>query len=136
MILLYPGKWSNKAGRLLKYSRVYTNKGEPTPFVIARFRHVGCEPAAPSVPLPVATETRKLVRVCGEKIVYGGEAEHLRKYGVPNDAMYQGWIEQATYQLYRQLIPRMAVKTMNNSDGSIVFRAELWIAEGGTNGQE
>ena len=42
--------------------------------------------------------------------------------------MYQGWIKQATYQLYRQLIPRMAVKTINNSDGSMVFRAELWIA--------
>ena len=129
LILFYPGTWNYKAGWLLKYSRIYTNKMTPTPLVIARFRHAGREPAAPPVMPPVATETRKLVRVCGEKTANSGEAEHLRKFGVPDDAMYKGWIEQTKYQLYQQLIPRMVVKTMNNSDGSMTFRAELWIAE-------
>jgi hypothetical protein len=69
--------------------------------------------------------------MCGERTANSGEAEHLRKFGVPDDALYKGWIEQAKYQLYQQLIPRMVVKTMNNSDGSMTFRAELWIAEEG-----
>lgn len=128
MILLYSGKWRCKAGRLLKYSRVYTNKGRPTPLVIARFRHVGREPAALPVMPPVAAETRKLVRVCGQAEISALEFDQAEANETSYHDMFERGISKAKSSLFNELSPKISVIKTMRTDG-ILFSAELWIAE-------
>ena len=129
MIFLFPGKWSCKAGRLLTCSRVFTNRGRPTPIVIARFRHVGHEPGITANIPPVAAETRKLVRVCCERTHDAWHFAQGQELGIARDDLINAAAAGTRNDLWRELSPHISVRHTENPDGGVTFTAELWIAE-------
>ena len=78
-----------------------------------------------------AKETRKLVRICAEANI---SASSLRtSYSTP-EKMMAVTADEARHKLCSNLFLHIPVVRTENADGSLTFRAELWVAEGGPDG--
>ena len=74
------------------------------------------------------TQSRKLVKICGETHIDRRDFDCLAH--MPQDYI-QTFINGTKLQIWEQLILRIPARETINPDGSITIRAELWVAEGG-----
>ena len=73
-------------------------------------------------------QSKNWVKVCGETHIDKQDVYSLSH--MPQE-LIQIFIVGAKTQIWEQLVLRIPVKKTINLDGSITFRAELWVAEGG-----
>lgn len=80
----------------------------------------------------VAGNTRKIVRICGMASYDLDEYAQEKEYGLSSAEFLRRKIYSAKYQVIVSLIDKITVFQEKNPDDSMTIRAELWVAEGGT----
>lgn len=82
----------------------------------------------------ITRETRKLVRVWGEASYDMREYEREKEFGFTYAEIAKQKLYAAKYQVLDALVDKITVHVEENRDGSMMIRAELWVAEGGPDG--
>lgn len=79
----------------------------------------------------IVTETRRLVHVYEESSISPSELWDPYR---TTDRMMELRVDIVKHKLCSNLFPHIPVIRISNDDGSLTFRAELWVAEGGPDG--